>query len=261
MKLIQLLLFIVCVCVVAQPEQSSYFPTETSLGVTYHSGYIGSRINRLITPDPTIWTQASWKWKSGFYFSWLDIRGIDETSPGLQPFEETLVTFGKSWKLDAFDFKLESTIINIDPVARWAAHDRYSFDMYFSKTFTFEKHGKHSITPELRVLWFCDTQEVGGGVPVVMPSVAHKWQQPFGHEYLTIQSKLGLCWDGGLYRNDTEGVFLQPDIGLQWNLKKFLGTPATLTLPGYKSLIPITHGNDGRDGVHHVFYTGIKFDF
>ncbi|MEY2641287.1 MAG: hypothetical protein RL150_680 [Candidatus Parcubacteria bacterium] len=265
----QLLLFVVCACTFATPalaqleidEQPSYLPADVSISTTYNSQYIASRINRVITPDPTIWTQASIKWESGFYFSWLEIRGIDDVSPTLPPFEETLVTLGQSWKLDTFDFKLEATIINLDPVARWAAHDRYSFDAYISKTFTFKKNGKHSITPELRMLWFCDTQELDGGVPIIMPSVAHKWQQPFEYEHLTIQSKLGLCWDGGLYRNNTEGVFLQTDIGLQWNLAKFLGTPATLTLPGYKSLIPITHGNDGRDGVHHVFYGGIRFDF
>lgn len=240
----------------ADSTTSHLLPSSVSFSATYYDGYIATRISRLLTPDPSIWYQASLKWQSGLYFNWLEIHGVNETDWSSGPADETQVTLGYSWRVGKFDVKTETTLINIHPIEKWFDHDRYSFDLYVSRTYNFKWNGAHTVTPELRTIWFTDTQSIEKGVPIVMPSILHKWSNPFEVSCLAIQTKLALAWDGGLYKNDSDGVFLQLDTGFQWKFGK-----ATITLPGFKLLSPLSKVNDGRDKNHSLFYGGIKYEF
>ncbi len=234
----------------------NWFPDKISLSATYNDGYLATRISRLLTTEPSIWYQMNMKWKSGLYFSWLEIHGVDDTDWSSGPADETQVTVGHEWKIGNFDLKTEATLINIHPIEDWFNHDRLSLDLYLSRTFKFDWNGSHLLTPEIRTIWFADTNFIGKGVPVIMPSITHKWNNPLGVGHSAIQTKATLAWDGGLYKNDAQGIFFHLDSGLQWKTGNL-----TVTLPGIKLISPLTQTDDGRDKSHNLFYCGVKYDF
>jgi len=235
--------YITCNAQVVEPQQHSpLLPSSGLISVTYYDGYLANRINRLLYSDPTVWYRLGLKWKSGIYFDWTEIHGIGDTDWSNDAGDETQVSLGYSGKVGALDYKLEATLINIHPIEDWFNNDRLSLDVYVSKTYQLTWHGTHSITPEFRALWFSDTQAIDGGVPIIMPTIHHKWSQPFGIKALSLQTRLAVCWDGGLYKNDADGVFLQADTGLAWK-----HGDTTITFPGIKLFAPLTNSiNDGR---------------
>lgn len=232
-------------------------PSSISVSATYYDGYLANRINRLLTPEPSMWYQVGLKWESGFYFNWLEIHGTDDSDWSTDATDETQVTLGHSWKIGKIDLKTEATLINIHPIERWFDNDRYSFDMFVSRTFNFKLYGNHAVTPEFRALWFSDTQAIDKGVPIIIPSLYHTWSNPFGVDLLAIQSRIALSWDGGLYKNSSDGIFFQLETGLQWKL----GKNAVVTFPGYKLFSPLTQVNDGRERTHGLFFSGVKYTF
>ena len=82
--------------------------------------------------------------------------------------------------------------------------------------------------------------------------------EPFGLSCLTLQNKLAIAWDGGLYKNDPNGVFLQIESGLQWKISP----KATLTFPGVKAFVQLSHGiHDGRQDAKGAFFAGVGYRF
>ncbi len=242
----------------AMGQNKEELQPNITISATYYSSYLASRINRQITPDASIWYAANLKWKSGLYLTWLEIHGVNDLDWSTDATDESQATLGYGWKAKGLDFKLETTLINIHPIEDWFNHDRLSFDLYASKSFEFEAWGHHTVIPEFRALWFADTQNIKGGVPIVIPSITDKWSKPFGLDYLTLQTKLAIAWDGGLYKNDPDGVFFQIESGFQWKISP----KATLTLPGVKAFVPISNGiNDGREDAVAAFFAGFIWRF
>ena len=148
---------------------------DVTVSATYYSSYLASRISRELTPDASIWCAVNLKWKSGLYFTWLEIHGVDDLDWSTNATDETQVTLGYGWQTRGLDFRVETTFINIHPIEDWFYHDRLSFDFYVSKNFKFEGWGHHIVSPELRIIWFADTQNIKGGVPIVIPSITDRW--------------------------------------------------------------------------------------
>jgi len=241
------------------PHTSPLLPSSGLMSVTYYDGYLANRINRFLYTDPTIWYRLGLKWKSGIYFDWTEIHGTSDSDWSNNAGDETQVTVGYAGKISTLDFKLEATLINIHPVEDWFNNDRLSLDVYVSKTYHHSWCGKHAITPEFRAIWFSDTQYIESGVPIIMPTLHHKWSQPFGIDVVSIQTRLAVCWDGGLYKNDSDGIFLQADTSLAWKI----GKATTVTFPGIKLFVPLTSGiNDGRQEMPRpLLFFGITRSF
>lgn len=213
--------------------------------------YLANRVSKEITDTPTLWSSTNLQWKSGFYLTWLEIHDMQDTdfssSPEQGGYDETNISIGYKWKFFGLDAKVESTLVNIHPVENWFDNDLFAFDFYLSKTYNFDWHGKHALTPELRFVWIGDTQHFGSGSPGFMPTVYHSWKSPFGLEALSLQTRVAISADRGL-KASTPGVFLQAETGFGWSIKG-----ATLTLPGIKCFAPLSNQSDGRGSAATLF--------
>ncbi len=238
--------------------KNDLLPENTTLSTFYYDGYLANRVSRLLTTDPSIWYQLSLKWKSGMYFNWLEIHGVNDSDWSNGANDETQISIGKTNKIGEYNLKYEATLINTHPIEKWFSHDRLSLDLYISRPFKFDFYGEHTTTPELRTIWFSDTNNIVGGVPIIMPSLTDQWDKLLGIDFLSLQNRVAVSWDGGLYKNSSEGIFLQTESSLQWRL----GKNTTLTFPGYKLFTPLNGaGGDGRDKTHGLFFCGIKHKF
>jgi hypothetical protein len=213
--------------------------------------YLANRVSKQITDTPTLWSSLSLQWESGFYLSWLEIHDLKDTdwssSPGQGGYDETNISVGYKWKVFGLDAKIESTLINVHPIENWFDNDLCAIDLYLSKTYNFDWHGKHALTPELRFVWIGDSQHFTSGVPGYMPTVYHNWKAPFGLEVLSLQTRIAISADGGL-KKSTPGVFLQAETGFGWKIGS-----ATLTLPGIKCFAPLSNQSDGRGSAMSLF--------
>lgn len=240
------------------PEIKNPWVPSGSVSLFRYDKYLANRVDRVISEQPSLWYELNLEWPHGFYVSWLEIHGTDDRDWSTGASDETQVTAGYTWKTGSYKFKLQGTVINIHPIERWLDNDRYAFEAFVSRTWKFEASGMHSVTPEIRLGWFADTQRVAKGTPIAMPAVHHRWDSPFGIKCVAIQSRVGFAWDGGFNKNDADGIFFQAETGLQWKIAK----RATLTLPGIKTFVPVSnHINDGRQDNSNTFFAGFKIDF
>jgi hypothetical protein len=226
-----------------------------SLSFAVHERYLANRISRQLNDEPSLWTQANIKWNSGWYANWLEIHGLNDSTWSNNSADETQVTIGKNWKVWDLDIKAEATLINIHPISAWFEHDRLSVDVYVSKPISLS--AKHTITPELRFIWFADTSDIESGVPIAMLSVNHTWKQFCGRSDLSLKTRLTASWDGGLYADDASVVMGQFDTSLNWKISAQASLQA-----GIKLFQPFTHNvSDGRDGLRSSFYVGTSVSF
>lgn len=239
-------------------KESCWKPTNITLDVRYQERFIAGRINRLLSDEPYMSLSLGAKWKTGWYFSWTEIHSLNNSDWSNGPDDETHVLIGYAGKKKSWDYKIKITNINLHPTERWFDNDRIALDFYLSRNWKFGAQGEHSIMPEIRAFWFADTQQITSGVPVFMASTTHKWSRPFGLDNLSMQTRVGIAWDGGFKRNDPDGVFAQVDTELNLRINEC----TTLSLIGWKMITPISHhNNDGRGNTHSTWWTGVKFSF
>lgn len=232
--------------------------TPLSLSGTFSVGVqsklLKPRFSRVIYDEPALVQNLTLNLSNGLFFDVWNSIGLNDDAASAGRGNEIDLTVGYKGKIEGLDFKLSFGVVDLSSLGEIRQNDLFAFSASLSKTFTLgEWEGTHLLRPEFRFDWVFEAEQWSNNAPVLLPSVRHTWQKPFGFKDITVFEQFGLQWSGDFGRNTSDEIFFQMSLGLEWQVDDHIKF-----VPNLMFVAPLTGGNDGRKaevacGINMVF--------
>ncbi len=213
---------------------------------------LGKGLN--IYDDPVIQRDVFVELGRGFYVDLWWSTGLDE--PNLNLGNDDEVDWTTGWKGEVGgNCKLDIGIAYFDLTKIFSIEEGDVIQPFAELGRKYELDSRHSFTPYIRAVGLVPIgwdKDARSGAHIFL-GLKHDWQPC---ELLGVSQKFAVMYDTGTLVSSDRGFLGNYDLGLNWKVSK----RATVNLPSFKLISPISDLDDGRK-TQHVVGGGITFSF